>query len=236
MAKSLGGRFYFFIGVLAMVGLHIAAYAADPSPLQDFCVGIINPNAAELVNGLFCKNPRDVTADDFVYRGYNSPGNTKNELGSHAMMINATILPSLNTLGLSVARVDYAPGGVNPPHFHPRASEVLTVIEGTLYAGFVTSNRIDGSNKLFATQLKEGDLFVFPQGLIHFQINTGKKKAVANVAFGSQYPGLSTVANAVFGSEEPIQADVLSKAFRVDEDVIKEIQSKFHEEEAIQQE
>ena len=183
-----------------------------------------------LVNGLYCKNPADVAAEDFAYRGYNTPGDTRNQLGSLAVMINHTILPSLNTLGLSVARVDYAPGGVNPPHLHPRASEILTVIEGTLHVGFVTSNRIDGSNKLFALTLEKGDLFVFPQGLIHFQINKStKKNAVANVVFGSQNPGVVTVARAVFGSDPPIDVDVLSRAFRVDADVIEEIQSEFNE-------
>ncbi|KAJ8427314.1 hypothetical protein Cgig2_030579 [Carnegiea gigantea] len=210
--NSLGGRFYFLIGVLAMVGLYMA-HAADPV----------------FVNGLYCKSPADVTAEDFAYRGYNTPGDTRNQLGSFVMMINDTILPSLNTLGLTVARVDYAPGGVEPPHLHPRASEILTVIEGTLHAGFITSNRIDGSNKLFATELQKGDLFVFPQGLIHFHINRGKTKAVANVAFGSQNPGVVTVAKAVFGSDPPIGVDVLSRAFRVHEDVIEEIRSEFTE-------
>jgi len=45
MAKSLGGRFYFLIGVLAMVGLYMA-HAADPSALQDFCVGVTDPHTA----------------------------------------------------------------------------------------------------------------------------------------------------------------------------------------------
>jgi len=171
----------------------------------------------------------NVTERDFTYRGFNTPGDTRNELGTYVMMINVTALPSLNTLGVSVARVDYAPGGVNPPHLHPRASEILTVIDGTLYAGFVTANRIDGSNKLFATVLRKGDLFVFPQGLIHFQINIGRTNAVANVAFGSQNPGVATVGNSVFGSHPSIRVDVLSKAFHVDEDVIEEIQSQFNE-------
>ncbi|XWS64821.1 hypothetical protein CRYUN_Cryun05aG0037100 [Craigia yunnanensis] len=50
-------------------------------------------------------------------------------------------ITGLNTLGISLARIDYAPyGGLNPPHTHTRATEILVVLEGTLYVGFVTSN------------------------------------------------------------------------------------------------
>ena len=46
----------------------------------------------------------------------------------------------LDTLGISLARVDYAPLGENSPHTHFRATEIITVHEDTLYVGFVTSN------------------------------------------------------------------------------------------------
>ncbi|CAD6246949.1 unnamed protein product [Miscanthus lutarioriparius] len=99
-------------------------------------------------------------------------------------------LPGLNTLGISLARIDYAPLGQNPPHTHPRATEILTVLEGTLYVGFVTSNT-DNGNKLFAKVLNKGDVFVFPQGLIHFQFNpVHDKPAIAIAALSSQNLGL----------------------------------------------
>ncbi|KAL0343268.1 UNVERIFIED_CONTAM: Germin-like protein subfamily 1 member 13 [Sesamum angustifolium] len=48
---------------------------------------------------------------------------------------------------------------------HPRASEILVVLEGTLYAGFITTNppNPNDKNKLFAKILKPGDVFVFPK-------------------------------------------------------------------------
>ena len=70
-------------------------------------------------------------------------------------------------------------------------------------------------------------MFVFPQGLIHFQVNLGDTSAFAIAALSSQNPGLVTVANAVFGSKELISVDVLSKAFQVDVNVVKYFQSKF---------
>ncbi|KAG5232760.1 germin protein [Salix suchowensis] len=122
-------------------------------------------------------------------------------------------------------RVDYAPyGGLNPPHTHPRATEILTVLEGTLYVGFVTSNP---DNRLITKVLNPGDVFVFPVGLIHFQFNVGKAKAVAIAALSSQNPGVITIANAVFGSTPPIRSDVLAKAFQVDKNIVDHLQKQF---------
>jgi quercetin dioxygenase-like cupin family protein len=59
----------------------------------------------------------------------------------------------------------FAPYGVNPPHTHPRATEILVVVKGTLYVGFVTSNP---DNRLFTKTLYAGDVFVFSIGFIHF--------------------------------------------------------------------
>ncbi|KAL3534165.1 hypothetical protein ACH5RR_002626, partial [Cinchona calisaya] len=81
------------------------------------------------VNGLECKDPKQVTADDFFFSGLQKPGNTSNPFGSKVTPVFATQLPGLNTLGISIVRIDYAPWGINPPHTHPRATEILTVLE-----------------------------------------------------------------------------------------------------------
>ncbi|XP_074287550.1 germin-like protein [Silene latifolia] len=198
-------------------------HASDLTPLQDFCVGVDDPNDALFVNGRFCKNPMDVTADDFLFKGLLA-GNTNTRLGSHVTLVNATVLPGLNTLGISLARVDIAPGGLNGPHIHPRGTQVQTMLEGTLFVGFVTSDLPNGENKFFTKVLNKGDVFVSPQGLIHFELNIGDTAAVSMHAFSSQNPGV--MANSVFGANPPIRADVLSKAFDLDEKLIKEIQSR----------
>ena len=70
-------------------------------------------------------------------------------------------------------------------------------------------------------------MFVFPEGLIHFQKNVGYGNAVAIAALSSQNPGVITIANAVFGSNPAIPTDLLAKAFQVDAKTIAKIQSKF---------
>ncbi|CAD5166130.1 unnamed protein product [Musa acuminata subsp. malaccensis] len=198
------------------------AMAGDPSALQDFCVA---DNTSDVfVNGLACKDPKLVKVEDFFFSGLDKPRNTTNKVGSNVTLVNVNRIPGLNTLGISMARVDFAPYGLNPPHIHPRATEILTVLEGSLYVGFVTSNP---DNKLFTKMLTKGDVFVFPQGLIHFQFNHGTKNAVALAALSSQNPGLITIANAVFGSKPAISDDVLAKAFQVDEKTVHRIQAQF---------
>ncbi|XP_019195290.1 PREDICTED: germin-like protein subfamily 1 member 13 [Ipomoea nil] len=218
---------FFFIAIVVMALASSFANAADPDPLQDICVAIEDPYHVLFVNGKFCKNPNDANAGDFTFRGLNRPGNTSNPLGSNVTAVNVNNLPGLNTLGISIARIDFAPYGLNPPHTHPRATEVLVVLEGTLYVGFVLSNPPQGKNKLFAQILHPGDVYIFPKGLIHFQLNIGKSDAVAFASLSSQNPGVITIANAVFGSDPPINPDVLTKAFQVDDKVIKYLQSRF---------
>ncbi|KAL5552388.1 hypothetical protein UlMin_002564 [Ulmus minor] len=217
-------HFSFTLSILALATI---ASAYDPSPLQDFCVATNDPNNALFVNGKFCKDPKLATAEDFFTSGLNIPGNTNNKVGSNVTTVNVDKIPGLNTLGISLVRIDYAPYGLNPPHTHPRGTEILVVVEGTLYVGFVTSNQQDGSNKLFTKVLNKGDVFVFPIGLIHFQFNTGHTPAVAFAGLSSQNAGVITIANAVFGSTPPINADVLTKAFQVDKNLINYLQKQF---------
>ncbi|ONK65761.1 uncharacterized protein A4U43_C06F670 [Asparagus officinalis] len=117
------------LGIAILSLALVQAFAYDPSPLQDFCVA--DTKSKVFVNGLVCKDPKLAVADDFFFSGLNMPGNTSNRLGSKVTLVSAANLPGLNTLGISLARLDFAPYGLNPPHTHPRATEILTVLEGT---------------------------------------------------------------------------------------------------------
>jgi quercetin dioxygenase-like cupin family protein len=177
------------------------------------------------VNGKFCKDPKLVNANDFFFQGLNIPLSTANPLGTNSTLANVDLFPGLNTLGLSIARIDYAPYGVNPPHTHPRASELLLVVEGAVGAGFVTS---DPDYRFFTKILYPGDIFIFPIGLIHFNFNVGKTKAVAFASFGSQNPGVIDIPEGVFGSNPPINPDFLAKSFQVDKKVIELLEKQFN--------
>ena len=123
-----------------------------------------------------------------------------------------------------MVRIDYAPWGLVPPHTHPRASEILVVLKGTVLVGFVTSSH---GNPLITKVLKKGDVFVFPIGLIHFQLNIGDENAFSNSGLGSQNPGVIMIPSFTFRATPPIPEDILAKAFQVDKSIVKAIESKF---------
>ncbi|XP_024959543.1 putative germin-like protein 2-1 [Cynara cardunculus var. scolymus] len=216
MAKQIS---HFTLVALALCYL---AFAHEPKPLQDFCIA--DPNSSVNVNGMTCKNPMQVQANDFYFSGLHLMGNTSNPLGSSVTPVTVAQLTGLNTLGISMVRIDFAPWGINPPHTHPRATEIITVIEGSLQVGFVTSNP---DNRLISKVLNKGDVFVFPVGLLHFQRNIGNKYAVVIGALSSQNPGAIIIGNAVFGSNPPISSDILAKTFQVDKKLVDQLKAKF---------
>jgi len=127
-------------------------------------------------------------------------------------------MPGLNTMGVSHARLDFAVGGVIPLHTHPRASETLFVVKGTIYTGFISED-----NVLFASTLQVGDFTVFPRGLSHFQLNVGNETAVTFNTLTSQSPGFLFTANQIFVPN--ISSAVIEKSFGVDANTVKSLKS-----------
>ncbi|TYG46832.1 hypothetical protein ES288_D11G288000v1 [Gossypium darwinii] len=125
---------------------------------------------------------------------------------------------------LATAEDFFLPGLNIPGNTSNQVGSMVTPANGTLSVGFVTSNT---DNRLFTKVLYPGDVFVFPEGMIHFQFNIGSTNAVAFAALSSQNPGVITIANAVFGSDPAINPDVLAKAFQLDQNIVKQLQSRF---------
>ncbi|KAK2973931.1 hypothetical protein RJ640_001399 [Escallonia rubra] len=186
---------------LILIFLHIhAVLAPDPEPLHDFCL----PSTGHSSTFLPCKNSSLAKVEDFIFSGIKGPGKFK--AGFSAIPVTSTAFPGLNTLGMSFVRADLDPGGINVPHFHPRATETAFVLDGKVYSGFV-----DSQNRVFAKVIEKGEVMVFPKGLVHFQMNVGKSRATILGSFNSQNPGSVKLPSAVFGSG--IEGAVLEKAF-----------------------
>ncbi|PIM97755.1 hypothetical protein CDL12_29770 [Handroanthus impetiginosus] len=192
----------------------------DPDPLQDFCIADLK--APISVNGFPCKPSSNVTSDDFFFDGFIKEGDTNNPFRSSINQGNVLAFPGLNTLGISMNRVDLAPGGLNPPHTHPRATESGIVVRGKVLAGFITT-----ANVFYSKILTAGEMFVVPRGLMHFQFNVGEEKALIFTAFNSHLPGAAVASLNLFGSNPSVPDDVLTKAFQVDKSVVDLIKSKF---------
>uniref|UniRef100_R7WGB5 Germin-like protein n=1 Tax=Aegilops tauschii TaxID=37682 RepID=R7WGB5_AEGTA len=145
--------------------------------------------------------PRWEPGADFLFPSkLAKAGNTSTPNGSAVTELDVAEWPGMNTLGVSMNRVDFAPGGTNPPHIHPRATEIGIVMKET---------------------------FLIPRGLMHFQFNVGKTEASMVVSFNSQNPGIVFVPLTLFGSNPPIPTPVLTQALRVEAGVVELLKSKF---------
>ena len=164
--------------------------------LVDFCVADLTASPSPA--GYPCKKESTLTVDDFVFSGLGKSGNTTNIINAAVTPAFDAQYPAVNGLGISIARLDLAPKGVIPLHVHPNGNEVLVVVEGKIVAGFISS-----ANSVYVKTLNKGDVMVFPQGLLHFQINGGGRTATAFVSFSSQSPGLQITSIALFGSSFP---------------------------------
>ncbi|KAF7052126.1 hypothetical protein CFC21_060272 [Triticum aestivum] len=211
-------------GLFAMLFLAPSVLATDPDPLQDFYVADLDGKAVS-VNGHTCK-PMPEAGDDFLFSSkLAKAGNTSTPNGSAVTELDVAEWPGTNTLGVSMNRVDFAPEGTNPPHIHPRATEIGIVMKGELLVGILGS--LDSGNKLYSRVVRAGETFLIPRSLMHFQFNVGKTEASMVVSFNSQNPGIVFVPLTLFSSNPPIPTPVLTKALRVEAGVVELLKSKF---------
>ncbi|XP_028751503.1 auxin-binding protein ABP19a-like isoform X2 [Neltuma alba] len=154
--------------ILPIIFIFCLLSSTSQASVLDFCVAdYAGPNSPA---GYSCKKPSKVTVNDFVFHGLGVAGNTSNIIKAAVTPAFDAQFPGLNGLGISLGRLDIEKGGVIPLHTHPGASEALVVLQGSITAGFVSSD-----NTVYLKTLKTGDTMVFPQGLLHFQINAGEE-------------------------------------------------------------
>lgn len=150
----MADRLMALVGVLFLSALYLISVAANEIELQqDFYVP---PNV----------DRNSITADYFTSTLLAEDPPIPPGSRISITLVNSTNFQALTGLGLASALVSFLPEGINAPHSHPRASETLWVQYGTLVVGF-----IDTTEKLFLKTLVAGDLFIFPEGLVHFQVN-----------------------------------------------------------------
>lgn len=213
MAKQL------MVALVAAALLVAVVGATDASPINDFCVADLK--SPLLFNGLACV--KSVVSEDFAFRGLRADADTNNPLGIGIIPGFAGVnYPALNTQSLSLAKFNYAKAGLVPPHTHPRAAEVITVLKGEVLVGFV-----DTAGVLYSATLKTGDFFLFPQGLAHFQFNSGSGHAETVSVLNAQNPGVQLLPGALYGSTPTIPTNILSKAFGTSDDVTEAIKKGF---------
>ncbi|KAF3450253.1 hypothetical protein FNV43_RR06333 [Rhamnella rubrinervis] len=150
------------------------------------------------VNGIACKDPKTVGANDFAFSGLHKAGNTSNPIGSVVTPVTVFQLQGLNTLGISLVRIDYAP-------------------RSWLFLCFMAAKQ--------GIKYRNGYGYCKKKQCIKRYVGSGN--AVAIAALSSQNPGAITVANAVFGSVPDISGNIISRAFQLNKSVVNYLQSQF---------
>ncbi|XP_002461995.1 germin-like protein 9-1 [Sorghum bicolor] len=203
MALAPGLRHLFLCAAAVLLVVHQlpgCARASDPDILTDYVV------------------PRDLLADPSQINGtfFTYTRLVSSNAGDPAKFTvtkaTAAEFPALLGQSVSSAALVFGAGTVNPPHIHPRASELLVVVEGALFVGLVDAAR---NGTLHTATLQAGDMFVFPRGMVHFQSNDGTGVARAFSAFGSASPGTISLPTELF--ETGIDDTVLEKSFHTDQ-------------------
>ncbi|XP_009617434.1 germin-like protein 9-3 [Nicotiana tabacum] len=198
-------KYFLLLISLFVVGISRIANASDPDILSDF---------------ILLENQTSACGDFFTYTGMRG---IVHKAPKTFTVTKASLaeFPALNGQSVSLAILQFPPGAVNPPHTHPRASELLFLVQGVLEVGF-----IDTKNVLYTQKLRAGDMFIFPKGLVHYQYNRNHyKQAVAISAFGSATAGTVSLPLSIFGND--IDDIVLSKSLKTDVGIIEKIKAGF---------
>ncbi|XP_064958631.1 germin-like protein 9-3 [Musa acuminata AAA Group] len=198
--RDLRNLFFFLLLALATSPVVLAG---DPDITSDF---VLPPNT-NAVNGSF-----------FTFTGMRCLLDSSPPTNFTVLKATMAEFPALGGQSVSYAVLSFPAGSVNPPHTHPRAAELLFLIDGYLEVGFV-----DTANKLYTQTLQPGDLFVFPKGLVHYQYCNRKNPAIAISAFGSASAGTVSVPKAVFTTG--IDDGILAKSFKTDAATVDKIKA-----------
>ncbi|KAF2012242.1 RmlC-like cupin [Aaosphaeria arxii CBS 175.79] len=121
--------------------------------------------------------------------------------GGATKSANIETFPILSGLGLSTT-VGFLTGcGMNTPHVHPRATEFLTVVEGSLNFGYILENGLvsAGQNAEINGTLAQFQGTVFPIGSVHYQFNPTCDNATFVATLDNADPGTSQMAQTFFG-------------------------------------
>ncbi|KVH94002.1 RmlC-like cupin domain-containing protein [Cynara cardunculus var. scolymus] len=95
------------IPILLMFSL---LFVASTASVQDFCVADLSQS--DTPSGFPCKDVKKLSVADFVYSGLGVAGNTTNLIKAAVTPAFTAQFPGVNGLGISMARLDLATGGI----------------------------------------------------------------------------------------------------------------------------
>jgi oxalate decarboxylase/phosphoglucose isomerase-like protein (cupin superfamily) len=133
--------------------------------------------------------------------------------GGSIILSTVNNFPALGATGLAQAVGFVNPCGLNTPHWHPRANEFLTVVQGKLIGALILENDSGPGNVVGSpppivgplpqinTTLSNFTGMLFPKGLIHWQFNNECEPAIFVAGFDTPDPGRAEAARGFFSAE-----------------------------------
>jgi len=128
--------------------------------------------------------------------------------GGKTSAANIGTFPVLTDLGISTTVGFLNACGINTPHNHPRATEFLTLTEGSeLQFGIIVENGlVKTGGQEIAGSLSKYQGTVFPMGSIHYQFNPTCDPATFIATLNSEDPGTNQATNFFALNDDVVRA------------------------------
>ncbi|KAI0774249.1 RmlC-like cupin domain-containing protein [Fomes fomentarius] len=125
---------------------------------------------------------------DFLKANFTNPAGTA---------VGAAVgnFPALVNNGIAMTVAFLGPCGMNTPHTHPRATEMLYLVNGSITTGMIPEN----TSRFVFNQLQAGQAQVFLKGSIHYQQNELCDPVMFVAALNNEDPGVESIAQRYFG-------------------------------------
>jgi oxalate decarboxylase/phosphoglucose isomerase-like protein (cupin superfamily) len=129
---------------------------------------------------------------DFVYDLRNST--PKQGLGGQIYVAGLNQMPALSSQSIAYVLISLKPCALILPHIHPRAAELLYVINASnLQVGFSEEN--GQTRRTLVNNITTGHVAFVPMGLIHFVMNLDCQTATILSALNNEDFGVTTITN-----------------------------------------
>ncbi|UJR08178.1 hypothetical protein I4U23_012451 [Adineta vaga] len=148
-------------------------------------------NSYSKLNFLSKTNP-----SDFIFDFSRAISGVSHGTGGRTISATSSNFPGLINHGIAMTVAYLGPCGINLPHTHIRATEIVFSINGNFQIGFLQEN---GANFIL-NELHPNQAAIFPQGAIHFVQNLNCVPATFVAAFNNEDPGVLTISDSFFGS------------------------------------
>ncbi|KAH9938174.1 RmlC-like cupin domain-containing protein [Fomitopsis serialis] len=192
-----------FYSLLLPMALAVSVVTAQTTTDTNSVIGelITAPNHKGRVADL----PQD---SDFVFDFANPPtaAITKGA-GGRLVLASVATFPALLGNGIAIASGFLGPCGMNTPHTHPRATEFLYAVNGTLTNGMITET----GSRFIINNVTTDQAMLLPQGSIHFQFNDNCEPVHFVSALNNVDPGVLLAAQGLFGLPPAIVAATLGQ-------------------------